>query len=629
MGTARILAVDDQNYFRAFIEGILTEEGYMVRTASSGQEALHALEREFFDIVVTDLVMPGMSGVELVTMIRDRWPEQEIVVVTGVGDVKTAVEAMKHGATEYLLKPIDRSVLLRALESILQSRRLRDEHSRLMAENLEYMGLLSVYERAVGLFATHSLEPLSERVVEGLCLETRAQGGVLWAAHTDNSDRLMMTSVRGLVQVDDEPEVLNVPSLLEQHPSLREVGAGVFLASSNPIRFDESGGEDPLEDVEDVLGLYVPFYEGGNLIGLARLTDKIGGDPFGDRDRLASEKFVELAALALANSIRFRGLEQQSFRDPATGAYSPVYFKDIVQSEIQKSNRFARGFSILELSFEPMDELQSSLTSVEIDQWLGAAVDELRRLVRITDVVGIHTKGTYRVLLPETDAVGVAILKQRLRDSMHRHVDRGESMNGTRPNLGIAAVTFPTDGSQLETLFGRLDSRMDEDRQSLGRVLGLEAWPFGKAVEALMELAVPGSDQLMEQVTRFFIDEIGRRPNDRGLLFLSPGGALSEEVRESLDRLRAYSPRTEIVLVSDERSEALPGAPMTNVAKHRVGTNCPFLIYFGEGPAYAAMQGDAGEGEGAETAVFQAHDRALVELLAFQLQSDLGIALTA
>ncbi|MBW2712572.1 MAG: hypothetical protein JRC77_02365, partial [Deltaproteobacteria bacterium] len=98
---------------------------------------------------------------------------------------------------------------------------------------------------------------------------------------------------------------------------------------------------------------------------------------------------------------------------------------------------------------------------------------------------------------------------------------------------------------------------------------------------------------------------------------------------ESLDRLRAYSPRTEVVLVSDERSEALPGAPMTSVAKHRVGTHCPFLIYFGEGPAYAVIQGDAGEGEAAETAVFQAHDRALVELLAFQLQSDLGIALTA
>jgi hypothetical protein len=225
--------------------------------------------------------------------------------------------------------------------------------------------------------------------------------------------------------------------------------------------------------------------------------------------------------------------------------------------------------------------------------------------------------------------LGVAILKQRLRDSMHRHIDRGETVNGTRPNLGIAAVTFPTDGSQLETLFRQLDTRMEEDRQSLGRVLGLEAWPFGKAVEALMELAVPGSEHLMEQVTRFFIDEVGRRPSDRGLLFFSPAGALSEEVRQSLDRLRAYSPRTEIVLVSEERSEALPGAPMTSVAKHRVGTNCPFLIYFGEGPAYAVVQGESKDAEAGRMPIFQAHDRALVELLAFQLQSDLGIALTA
>ena len=103
-------------------------------------------------------------------------------MVTSVGDVKTAVEAMKLGATDYLLKPIDRSALLRALEGILQRRRMREEHARLMAENLEFMGVFSLYERALGLHATLSLEPLADRIVEGLCLETHAQGGVLWIA---------------------------------------------------------------------------------------------------------------------------------------------------------------------------------------------------------------------------------------------------------------------------------------------------------------------------------------------------------------------------------------------------------------------------------------------------------------
>ena len=81
MSKARILAVDDQRYFRELIEGLLEEEGYLVRTCASGEEALHILEREDFDIVVTDLVMPGIDGAELVCRVKERLPEQDIVMV--------------------------------------------------------------------------------------------------------------------------------------------------------------------------------------------------------------------------------------------------------------------------------------------------------------------------------------------------------------------------------------------------------------------------------------------------------------------------------------------------------------------------------------------------------------------
>ena len=177
MPKARILAVDDQRYFRELIEGLLTDEGYEVVTATNGEEALRVLEREDFEIVLTDLVMPGIDGTELVKQIKERLPDQDVVVVTAVVDVKTAVGAMKQGATDYILKPFDRKALSTSLGKILQRRRLIDEHARLMAENLEYMGVLSLYERAAGLFSTLALEPLTERLVEGLCLETRAERG--------------------------------------------------------------------------------------------------------------------------------------------------------------------------------------------------------------------------------------------------------------------------------------------------------------------------------------------------------------------------------------------------------------------------------------------------------------------
>ena len=83
MAKARILAVDDQRYFRELIEEMLVEEGFEVQCASSGEEALHILERSLFDVVLTDLVMPAMNGAELVQRIKQRDADQEVVIAPG------------------------------------------------------------------------------------------------------------------------------------------------------------------------------------------------------------------------------------------------------------------------------------------------------------------------------------------------------------------------------------------------------------------------------------------------------------------------------------------------------------------------------------------------------------------
>src|SRR5215468_8651635 len=138
MARARVLAVDDQRYFRELIASLLREEGYEAETAASGEEALRILERADYDVVLTDLVMPGMDGSELVRRVKQRRPDH-VVVVTGVVDIATAVEAMKLGASDYLLKPFDRRTLAVTLEGLLQRRAVRSERDRLLAENIEYI----------------------------------------------------------------------------------------------------------------------------------------------------------------------------------------------------------------------------------------------------------------------------------------------------------------------------------------------------------------------------------------------------------------------------------------------------------------------------------------------------------
>ena len=130
MPKGRILAVDDQRYFRELLEGLLSEEGYDVVTASSGEEALRILDQSRFDVVMTDLVMPGMDGNDLVHRVKERDSEQEVVVVTGVVDVKTAVDAMKLGAAEYLIKPFDAKELLTRIRNLIELRqKLREKFS--------------------------------------------------------------------------------------------------------------------------------------------------------------------------------------------------------------------------------------------------------------------------------------------------------------------------------------------------------------------------------------------------------------------------------------------------------------------------------------------------------------------
>ncbi len=620
MPKARVLAVDDQRYFRELIEGLLVDEGYEVVTASSGEEALHVLEREDFEIVLTDLVMPGIDGTQLVERIKERNPDQEIVMVTGVVDVKTAVAAMKQGASDYILKPFDRKALAAALEKILKRRRLQDEHERLMAENLEYMGVLSLYERAAGLFSTLAVEPLAERIVEGMCLETNAQGGVLWVADDLGSSRLRLVGLRGLIRVDEEPRELVVERLGTEFGPLVDDGRSIVRP-----RRSENVEEDEAEAPDAGL-LYVPLQHGNRLIGIARLSDRLDADHFDDVDRAAAEKFASFGASALTNALRFRSLERLSFRDPATKAYSHAYFDDVVRNEIQKASRFGRQFSIVRIDCGALDGLRELASQNGLESWIQGLTHSLTGVLRTTDLLAADGESRYSMLLPETDALGAAILKQRLEETV------GESgaldaFGGTnRAEFTLAVATYPTDGTQLETLERALERRIAEDRLSLLRSLDLTGRPFAETLSALLAEAESETPELPERVGRFLISEVLRRHGERGLLVLGPGRTLGPLVHEGLAAL-AGKGDTEIVVVG-EADEAAGAHPVTWVPPERVGVHDPFMLYYGEGPVYAMVGADKASAEG-EARFFHTADRALVEHLAFQLKRDLGIPLGA
>ncbi|MBT3220670.1 MAG: sigma-54-dependent Fis family transcriptional regulator, partial [Proteobacteria bacterium] len=134
-----ILVADDDASNRETMERIFTREGYDVCHAASGREAMEQLRKRDIDLVLTDLKMPGMSGIDLLKAARTLNPELEVVVMTAYGTVETAVEAMKEGAYDFVSKPLKRIELVTCVGKALEKRQLKMENQRLR-EQLKALG---------------------------------------------------------------------------------------------------------------------------------------------------------------------------------------------------------------------------------------------------------------------------------------------------------------------------------------------------------------------------------------------------------------------------------------------------------------------------------------------------------
>ena len=129
-----ILVVDDDADMRELAYDMLKDRGHQVAVAGSGEEALKQLAEEDHAVVLTDLRMKGMQGLELLTQIKRDYPDINVVLMTAFGSVETAVEAMKHGASDYLTKPVKKDELIRVVERVIREAALRREVSRLRKE---------------------------------------------------------------------------------------------------------------------------------------------------------------------------------------------------------------------------------------------------------------------------------------------------------------------------------------------------------------------------------------------------------------------------------------------------------------------------------------------------------------
>ncbi|MGQ9584575.1 MAG: ATP-binding protein [Anaerolineae bacterium] len=190
MGRAKVLVIDDEPVVLDLCRRILEAEGYQVVTATDGWEGIEQLRQETFDAVLTDIKMPGLDGLETLQIMREVQPNLVSVVMTGFSTMDLAIQAIKLGVDEFVVKPFTPLELSHALSRALEKVQLRQENARLRA-------IVPLGELSRTFLRTVELQPLMQEVVEIARRETGADRVVLLAAADPKAQDLTLAALAG------------------------------------------------------------------------------------------------------------------------------------------------------------------------------------------------------------------------------------------------------------------------------------------------------------------------------------------------------------------------------------------------------------------------------------------------
>ncbi len=338
---AKILVVDDEVVIREILADFLTMEGFYVRTAEDGGGALVELSRDRFDLVLSDLKMPNMGGLELLGAIRKHTPHVVTIIMTGFGTVETAIEAMKQGAYDYVLKPFK-------VEEVVHTIRRGLEKQRLQAENFRLKEALSLYKVSEAISASLSLEQVVHTLSRAAIDEVDSDMVFVLLSDGDRGFYRRTTELGPNFRLRRESDALSIPALLEHFrhaPALLEHGERAW-------RFFKRVGEQPKPQSLVVARLTAR----GDTVGFLCAVSYTAGKRFDEGQRKLLHTTADRASAAIENARLYEDL-QSTFKQTIRG----------LASAIDKMDRYTAGHSARVAAYAQILAIKLGLSDEEIE----------------------------------------------------------------------------------------------------------------------------------------------------------------------------------------------------------------------------------------------------------------------
>ncbi|PLY02199.1 MAG: diguanylate cyclase response regulator, partial [Desulfuromonas sp.] len=335
MDKGTILVVDDDAFFRHQYGDILTEAGYHVTTAASAEEALEVLANENFDVMMTDMVLPGLSGIDLLREVKRRETPPEVILVTGHATVETAIRALKAGARDYLVKPFDPEVLLHDVHTCLEQRRL-------LNENLHLKRQIRLFTAGQDLAALLDMERLLSQAMISFLEETG--GGRAFAFLKNGRNEIDIIGTEG---VSEEIARAHALRLMELKPECKWFQ-----------RFSAEQLTPVVEPFVDIRSLYFfPLCREDHGQGAVVVFNPDAGDFPADVYEPNIRFLFEQLSLGFSNALRYEGARDMMFTDDLTGLYNYRFLQNSLDQEVRRCERYGATFSVVFIDLDHFKEV--------------------------------------------------------------------------------------------------------------------------------------------------------------------------------------------------------------------------------------------------------------------------------
>lgn len=435
----RVVWVDDDRLQREMASDALSDL-VAVETCAESAEALAALAREPAAVVFSDLTMPGPSGLDLLKQVRRRHSGTDFVLVTANATVGSAVDALRMGAADYLIKPIQWDELRLVLERILVRRSLVEENVRLR-DSLAVVEACRVLASCLEVGDVHAVAlDLVLRVAgreRGVAVFRRASLGdglELRGYREDEASRLRR--VLGQQKPIDPASIDRIQQIRlgAVWDTLREAGHGDGNVLAVPIPGDEAE------------------------CGLILVPE--GDAPFDATVEERSGVVAAHATVALRNAERYERAKDRAFIDDVTEVYNARYLMEAIDREVRRADRYGTELSLLFLDLDRFKLVNDRYGHLVGSQALRQLSQVLLECIRQVDTLARYGGDEFTIVLPDTGHEAARNVAERIRQLVEAtgfEARRGDVMSLTC-SLGFA--TFPLHGTDRTSLLDAADKAM-------------------------------------------------------------------------------------------------------------------------------------------------------------------------